>query len=393
MTRVAYLCADPGIPIFGTKGASVHVQEIVRAMRTRGWTVTVYCTRRGDLVPDDLRDLEVVTIPVPKGPTAAREAAVTETSIALAHAAIRDGFDLAYERYALFSMATPIARQAGRPVIVEVNAPLIDEQRRYRELVDAGRAMRTTLACLRAATVVTAVSEPVRDWVVGLLGDDSATVRVVPNGVNTDRIVPADRAGRRAVTIGFVGTLKPWHGTEVLIEAFGRIDPDAGRRRLLICGDGPQRGALTGLAARQAATVEFTGAVPPQRIPRILARMDIAVAPYPPATADRHYFSPLKIYEYFAAGLPVVASAIGQIPEVIDPGRTGVLVEPGDPDALAAALSRLVADAAYRDSLGRAARSAAERDHTWQRALDRIVAGCPPDTIPRPLAASREAAR
>lgn len=372
MTRVAYFCADPGVPVFGTKGASVHVQEIVRAMRARGWAVTIYCVRRGEDVPDDLRDLPVVTIPVPKGPTAARELAITETSIALAQRAIRDGFDLAYERYTLFGAATPIVASAGRPVIVEVNAPLIDEQRHHRELVDGARAVDTTIACLRAATVVAAVSEPVRDWVIGLIGARTA-VRVVPNGVNTDRIVPVDRSARSTVTVGFVGTLKPWHGTEVLIDAFGRLDPTLGRRRLLICGDGPQRDELTARAARLPATVEFTGAVPPERIPEVLARMDIAVAPYPQAAAGGHYFSPLKIYEYFAAGLPVVASAIGQIPEVIEPGRTGLLVEPGDSDALAAALGRLIAEPALRDRLGREARTAAERDHTWRRALDAIV--------------------
>lgn len=372
MTRVAYFCADPGVPVFGTKGASVHVQEIVRAMRARGWAVTVYCVRRGEDVPDDLRDLPVVTIPVPKGPTAAREVAITETSIALAQRAIRDGFDLAYERYALFGAATPMVASAGRPVIVEVNAPLVDEQRHHRELVDGARAVDTTIACLRAATVVAAVSEPVRDWVIGLIGARAA-VRVVPNGVNTDRIVPVGRSARSTVTVGFVGTLKPWHGTEVLIDAFGRLDPTLNRRRLLICGDGPQRAELAARAARLPATVEFTGAVSPDRIPAVLARMDIAVAPYPPAAAGGHYFSPLKIYEYFAAGLPVVASAIGQIPEVIEPGRTGLLVEPGDPDALAAALGRLIAEPALRDRLGREARTAAERDHTWRRALEAIV--------------------
>ena len=62
MTRVAYLCADPGVPVFGTKGSSVHVQEIVRAWRGTGAAVTVYCTLLGTERPSDLADLDVVEV-------------------------------------------------------------------------------------------------------------------------------------------------------------------------------------------------------------------------------------------------------------------------------------------------------------------------------------------
>src|SRR5690606_17388702 len=107
--RLAYFCTDPGVPVFGAKGASVHVQEVVRAFRAAGWEAVLYCVRRGGPAPADLAGLAVVERRVPGGPAAEREAAVAEAAAALAGEAVRDGFDLAYERYALFGRAGAIA--------------------------------------------------------------------------------------------------------------------------------------------------------------------------------------------------------------------------------------------------------------------------------------------
>src|SRR5690606_13714515 len=126
-----------------------------------------------------------------------------------------------------------------------------------------------------------------------------------------------------AVTVGFVGTLKPWHGVSLLLEAFARLAADFAGVRLLIVGDGPERAALDQQAAALgiASLTEFTGAVDPELIPALLAEMDVAVAPYP--RLDDFYFSPLKVLEYMAAGRAVVASRIGMIPEWIEHAGTG----------------------------------------------------------------------
>ena len=98
-------------------------------------------------------------------------------------------------------------------------------------------------------------------------------------------------------------------------------------------------------------------------MPGILHGLDIATAPYP---AGEHYFSPLKVYEYLAAGLPTIASAIGTIPDLLGRGQLGVLVAPGDVDALARALDELAADPARRTRLAVASREAAVREHDWR---------------------------
>ena len=342
--RIAYALLDPGIGVFGAKGASVHVQEVIRALRADGHEVTVFCTRTNDDIPADLADLEVRRHRLPKGTGAEREQAVAAASASIAAEIAAGGFDLVYERYSLFSdtaarLSNPAAPTADAtdstpsapsiapvspiPSILEVNAPLIAEQRQHRSLVDESAALAATLRQLHGATIVSCVSEAVAEWTLDE-GADPARVVVTPNGVNTRRIAPGNRPvtapGPDApVTVGFVGTLKPWHGTDLLLRALARTRQNL---RLDICGTGPQQEELELLAAELGIEdrVRFRGAVAPERVPEILHGLDIATAPYP---AGEHYFSPLKVYEYLAAGLPTIASAIGTIPELLGHGEIG----------------------------------------------------------------------
>jgi glycosyltransferase involved in cell wall biosynthesis len=384
--RVAYICADPGVPVFGTKGSSVHVQEMVRAWRRAGADVTVYCVRAGNDKPADLGGLDVVERPPRKAEPAGRERAVEEAAYSLGDTALRDGCDVAYERYSLFSPALSlVAGTLGVPAVLEVNAPLIEEQQRYRQLFDVGLAESMLRRNALAADAVACVSEPVLRWVKQRVPE--ARTVLAPNGVNTDRITarpwerPAGRPGRPGsgrFVVAFTGTLKPWHGVPDLLEAVARAnaDPDrAGLWTVRIIGDGPGRPDLERLAARLGVEAEFTGAVLPESVPRLLHECDAAAAPYPqPEPGQDHYFSPLKVYEYLAAGMPVIATAVGQIPAVIEHGRTGLTVPAGDPAAFAAALKRLASDTALRERLGTQARAAAVEHHSWDGVLSLITA-------------------
>ena len=97
--------------------------------------------------------------------------------------------------------------------------------------------------------------------------------------------------------------------------------------------------------------------------------MDVAVAPY---SAEGFYFSPLKVYEAMAAGLPVVASAVGQVSRVIDDGVTGLLCQPDDAASMARQLVKLEADPTLRRRIGGAARSEILAHHTWPLRVDEI---------------------
>ena len=369
--RIAYVSVDPGIPVFGTKGASVHVQEVVRDLLARGHGVEVFATRIGSDVPVDLADLAVHHVRVAKTDDAAvRERAQAEASASIAAKVTAWEPDLVYERYSLFStVLADVVEATDAAGVLEVNAPLVEEQARHRDLVDADAAWAALARQVAAASATVCVSDPVRDWVrAHTFGE---RVHTVPNGVSTTRIRPAaEAAGDPVVT--FVGTLKPWHGVDVLVDALARARVPW---RLRVIGDGPQREALTGQARELGVEVDFRGAVAPAEIPDHLAGSAVGVAPYPATAAETdQYFSPLKIYEYLAAGLPVVASRVGQVPAIVRDGFTGLLVAPSDPDALAAALDALARDEVTRRTMGHAARAEAEAHHSWTGVVDRILA-------------------
>jgi glycosyltransferase involved in cell wall biosynthesis len=377
--RLAYVCADPGVPVFGRKGCSIHVQEVLRALRRRGVGVDLFAARLDGEPPPSLASVRLHNLPAPpKGDPAARERAALLANGDLGAALERSGpFDLVYERYSLWSAAAmEYARDNGVPGLLEVNAPLIEEQARHRDLVDRAGAERVAARAFGAASALIAVSDGVASYLDGW-PEARGRVHVVPNGVDPERfrpdVPPALPRAPGSFVIGFVGTLKPWHGLPTLVEAFARLRPEAPGASLIIVGDGPERSDLEAeLAARGVSgAVRLTGAVDPAAVPGLLTAMDVAVAPYP--QLPDFYFSPLKVYEYMAAGRTVVASRIGQLADLIQHDVNGLLVPPGDPAALAEALGQLRRRPAWRARLGEAARATVLRERTWDAVAGRIL--------------------
>jgi glycosyltransferase involved in cell wall biosynthesis len=373
--RLAYVCTDPGIPVFGAKGASVHVQELLRAYRRLGHEVILVAARVEGTPPADLEDVEVVELGRARGADTARRelAAMAVDERAERVLAGIDGLALVHERYSLWGGAgIRVATNRGVPGVLEVNAPLIDEQATHRELVHRQLATQRLLATVRQATTVTAVSEPVADWVRAHAPEVADAVHVIANGVDTDRIRPAEAGGRRPFTVGFVGNLRPWHGVETLIDAVAQLRTRVPDARILLVGDGKARTELEAAAETAGVPLTCTGALRPADVPAQLHRMDVACAPYPAGDAAA-YFSPLKVLEYLAAGVAVVASDTGQLPELLDHGRCGVLVAPGDAAALAAGLGVLAADPSRRAELGRAGRAKVVEHHRWRDVAARTL--------------------
>ncbi|MEL4897169.1 glycosyltransferase family 4 protein [Crocosphaera sp. Alani8] len=373
--RIAYVCADVGIPVFGQKGCSTHVQEIIRGLLKKDHQVHLFTPRLGNDRPDDLQAVKLHQLsPIPKVDQGLREKIAlsmnSEINTALDYA---EPFDMVYERYSLWSYAgMEYARIKGIPGILEVNAPLILEQQKHRSLVSSKEAETVAIKVFNAATTIIAVSDEVKNYVSQYVNNPDK-IKVIPNGVNPDRFYPKKITSNAYFTIGFVGSLKPWHGLPILLEAFEKFHHHYPQSRLLIIGKGPESDRLK-IEINQKnlnSVIQLTGAVPPSAIPFLLEQIDVAVAPYPPL--DQFYFSPLKVYEYMAAGLPVVASDIGQISNIIQHENNGLLCPPGDNNALIKAFVSLMRSPQLRHQLGTSARQTILAHYTWDQVIEKIL--------------------
>ncbi|MEE9293488.1 MAG: glycosyltransferase family 4 protein [Phycisphaerae bacterium] len=444
--KLLYVCSDFGVPPSGAKGASIHLRAITRALCDLGHSVTLLSPHAGPgdghpatpLLPQEsweacgvVRDTAKLrrylkNHDLPRGLAGEmRSMFYNEWATARAIEAIKHHPpDAIIERLSLFGhVGLDLAGEVGCPFIVEVNALLSREAKQFRDLEMGPLARRMESRVLRRADAVLAVSNELRQTLIEI-GVDGPKVRVVPNGADVEAFHPAndggagegvarDTAKRESIrdelgldgdfVIGFVGSLKVWHGVDLLVSAFKRVRSGVARdtAKLLIVGAGPMMQRLQDQVQAEGLedSVTFTGAVDHRAIPQYIGAMDVAVAPFRSvggsgvarhtAKRDGFYFSPIKIFEYMAAGRCVVASRLGQIEEVITDGEQGLLCEADDVDSLVQALLKARCDPALRRRMGAAARVRVQRDYTWRVAAistSEVVAGLVgsgTDSIPR----------
>jgi glycosyltransferase involved in cell wall biosynthesis len=168
----------------------------------------------------------------------------------------------------------------------------------------------------------------------------------------------------------FAGAFRRWHGAIQIVEAIRDLrQRGGGSFDAVLIGEGPElhrvKAAAVGLDG-----ITFTGAVRHALMPAALAGADVGVAPFDPAAhpalALDFYWSPLKVFEYMASGLPVVAPRIPRLSDIVRDDREGVLYDPARPRALGAALERLT-EPSLRERLGAAARQRVVAEFSWAR--------------------------
>lgn len=377
--RIAVVCSDLGVRVPGSKGASLHLAAITQAFAGLGHDVLLVGVR-GHGPTDGLRTLLFEHPGRAQGlHRELRKLRFTRHLAQHADGPVTDfAPDVLYERLALFGTAgSRLADRAGAVHVVEVNALLAQEEARWRGLRLARTAQRMERAVLSHADLRLAVSAELAGEVERV--SPGRRTQVLANGVDVAMFGgPAAQPPARQMfglapesgVIAFAGTLRPWHGLDVAIKAL----PALPGVLLAVAGDGPVRADLELLAQQQgvADRVRWLGQLPQAQVRQLLAAADVAVAPYP-ALAGFGY-SPLKLYEYLAAGVPVVASDIGQVAEVLGGGRWGRLVPPGDPAALAVAVRSVLADPVGSRALAGVARRMALREHSWQARAEQVTA-------------------
>ncbi len=376
-------------------GQAVHIRALIRAFASLGHEVF-----ESGLVKHVRDDADPLDEPSANGHNGSRWGMVTRMPRFLRelaeygyngiarHRVMRDAArfepDFLYERYAFANAAGVMAsRRLRLPMVLEVNSPMVLELERTRGLSFPGLARRLESYIFEGAERVCVVSGVLRDMLVEM-GVPAERLLVTPNGVHLEDYRYGDRAEVRRVAraalglpdeasgevvIGFVGYYRDWHRLDVVLEAMAERALE--RSRLVLIGAGPARDELEAQAVRLGLRerVHFAGTHAHERIPRLLPAFDIAVVP-----AINPYASPLKLHEYMAASLPTVAPDQENLREVLTHGVDALLVEPGDPDRMAAAVLELAGDPELRERLGRAARARVEEaDLTWEGNARRVL--------------------
>jgi len=287
--------------------------------------------------------------------------------------------DVLYERYSLNTFCGIwLARRTGVPMILEVNAPLAQEQEKLGKLAFRRLAKFSERWICTNSTRTIVVSGVLKELLVAQ-GVPRDRMVVVTNGVDPRRFRPdvSDRAIRDRhgldgkLVIGFVGWFRKWHGLELLLEIFHGANLAERAVHLLLVGDGPARADLERFVIEHALGrhVVFTGPVHHEDIPGYIAAMDVAVQPSAP-----EYACPMKIIEYMAMARCVVAPDQPNIREVIDDGRNGLLFTAGDKNALEVVLLRAIGDSAPRRALGKnALETVFSRGFLWATNAERAV--------------------
>ena len=363
--KVLYCAIDQTVP--GTKGGSVHVRAVAEGLAARGHEVHVLVAPGDDAFPPG-----PVTWIALAPPLGAKQLRWARGGIVRRIAGqLRP--DVIIERYYNFGgEGIRAGARVGAKTVLEVNAPVIDYPGSAKAILDRAllvqpmRRWRESL-CARADLIVT------------------PNAKILPPGTPPEKIVeiewgadverfrpeatwPAPFVRRVGTVAIFAGAFRAWHGAVHLVRAIRELrergQSDIGA---VFVGDGPELQAVQSEAA-DLEHVTFFGPVPHEQMPAYLAAADIGVAPFDTA-AHRplslgFYWSPLKIFEYMAAGLPVVAPAVDRIPSLVGDGGEGVLYDPRQQGGLAAALARLT-DPALRARLGAAARERAVREYSW----------------------------
>jgi glycosyltransferase involved in cell wall biosynthesis len=297
---------------------------------------------------------------------------------------------LLYQRHGRFLFAGALlSRLMKIPLVLEYNA----SEDWMAKFWDPTRFSPWLRLCekvsLKSASLIVVVSNPLKQQLIEA-GVPTERILVNRNAVDPEWFHPHCGGaklrddlgfGSEDIVVCFVGTFSYWHGVAVLEQAIRSVlDKDrtmACPLKFLLVGDGPlapqMRNALELFMRRGLVT--FTGIIPHKSVRAHLDAADILVSPHVPMPGGIPFFgSPTKLFEYMAMGKAIVASALDQIADVLEHGRTALLVKPGDPGELAQAIQRLAADTQLRMELGSSARETALAHHTWQQNARRVLA-------------------
>lgn len=273
----------------------------------------------------------------------------------------------------------PVARRLDLPLVLEVNAPAAESGLYLDEYFHLPLVANWTGSYkLRNADAVTVVSEALKSFLVATHAISAGKIVSNPNGADLQKFREDSPVDSQIVSfcegvpvVGFIGSFEKWHGIDLLAKMAVRVGETRPSARFLFVGDGPEQARARLGTETLGPRVLFSGMVDHERIPGLVASLDIGVMP-----ESNFYGSPLKVVEWMASGLATVAPSYGPLEEIIDDGVHGLLFEPKNLDALVAAVVRLIDDPDLRQKLGQAAAKRAHSSLGWHHNAERVLQVC-----------------
>jgi len=362
--RILYVASDQLVP--GNTGGSVHVLEVARGLAARGHEVHAVIGQAGG-ASDRERWEGVEWHRIRWAPRhrffrfRARHQVGALADALRPHAVM--------ERYYNFGGEGVLAAaERGLPALLEVNSPVLDHPGSLKAALDGLLLVRPfrrhrERLCREASALVS----PLLEIVPAFARPKTVTVTW---GANVDAFRPEERsqAVRRslgipdgAVAVLFSGSFRPWHGVHVLEAAARQL---AHREDLFfVLAGGPASGPAAGYRGVRLGAIAY------QRMPEVVAAADIGVAPYDTTRLAQlrlgFFWSPLKVFETMASGLPTVTIARHPLTEIVREGEEGLHFQEGDPASLASVLVRLAEAPALRQRLGQNARRRVVAHYSW----------------------------
>ncbi len=362
-------------------GQYVHIEEMIHSLRALGHEVVIVAPPSAEKEDfgSDAGPVALLKRFMPKALYELLELAYSLVAYRRLVKAVREHKpDVFYERYNLYLPAGIwLARKFKLPMLLEVNAPLMEERARHDGLALMGLARWSQRYAWRNADLVLPVTAVLGD-IVASYGVPREKIVVIPNGINPEHFAkaPDNSQAKRTLglegklVLGFTGFVRDWNRLDKVITMIAKDRPES-ERFLLVVGDGPARAALEqqARALKIEHRVRFTGVVGRDQVPLYVAAFDIALQPGVVA-----YASPLKLFVYLYLGKAIVGPAQPNIQEILAHEHNAVLFDPVDDDGMAGAIDRLSEDAALRTRVARNAQATiVEQKLTWHANAERVI--------------------
>lgn len=400
--RIGYVMQANAADMSTVSGPQLHVKAVVEGFEARGHRVRMVAIQQDrTLWTDDLHQWRPPQFGWSERPVfRAFESVVRgiQSRLKLPYVRLFDsvrfsdacahafrGFDLLYERDGMMCYGGLLAaRRLGIPHVVEVNGDLVEEWRQLDVKMSASQWAAVhfvTRRFYRNVDHIVAVGDTVKRKLVERWGLDPTKISVVRNGADVDLFLeerPTEGVRARfglgsGPVVTFTGSFQPWHGVDLILEAFRLVSARLPQAQMLFVGDGGLRPELEqrvrdyGLQSR----VVFTGRVSHEDVASLLRVSDVA-AIYHRGEAAEIVETPLKLFEYMAAGRAIIAPSVPNMRHILEHERSALLVPPDQPPALADSIVRLLLDENLRIRLGRQAREEAVDNHSWSRAVGEL---------------------